>query len=93
MAGITGPSTCAGRSRTEVVASGEGAVFVDESGRRRSWIRSMGWIVAVSCVCFATALATLVSGDDSAAPWLSLPNGVRKAHKNSSVAGGPLTDA
>ncbi|MET9895592.1 hypothetical protein ABZZ47_36425 [Streptomyces sp. NPDC006465] len=88
MAGITGPSTCGGRSRTEVVASGEGAVFVDESGRRRSWIRSMGWIVAVSCVCFATALATLVSGGDSAAPWLSLPNGVRKAHKNSSVAGG-----
>ncbi|WP_406369194.1 hypothetical protein OG788_04510 [Streptomyces sp. NBC_00647] len=88
MAGITGPSTCEGRSRTEVVASGEGAVFVDESGRRRSWIRSMGWIVAVSCVCFATALASLVSGGDAAAPWLSLPNGVRKAHKDSSVAGG-----
>ncbi|MET8135721.1 hypothetical protein [Streptomyces sp. NPDC005251] len=83
----TGESTCAGPSRTEVLTSGEGAVFVDESGRRRSWLRSMGWIVAVSCVCFATALAALVSGRDSAAPWLSLPNGVRKAHKDSSAAG------
>ncbi|MER5468109.1 hypothetical protein [Streptomyces sp. NPDC002685] len=86
MAGIRGASTCAGRSRTEVVAPGEGAVFVDESGRRRSWLRSMGWMVAVSCVCFATTLATLVSGGDSAAPWLPLPNGVRKAHKNPSAA-------
>ncbi|MFJ6835728.1 hypothetical protein [Streptomyces sp. NPDC091209] len=87
MTGNTGDSTCAGQSRTEVVASGEGAVFVDESGRRRSWLRSMGWIVAVSCVCFATALAAVVSGGDSAAPWLPLPNGTEKAHKDTSAAG------
>ncbi|MCT9007048.1 hypothetical protein [Streptomyces rhizosphaerihabitans] len=86
MAGKTGESTCAGRSRTEFLASGEGPVFVDESGRRRSWLRSMGWIVAVSCVCFATALTALVSGSDSAAPWLPLPNGARKAHKDTSAA-------
>jgi hypothetical protein len=86
MAGTTGESTCEGRSRTEVLASGEGAVFVDESGRRRSWLRTMGWVVAVSCVCFATALAALVSGSDSAAPWLPLPNGARKAHRDTSAA-------
>ncbi|MFI6493805.1 hypothetical protein [Streptomyces sp. NPDC050564] len=49
------------------------AVFVDDSGRRRSWLRRMGWVVAVTCVCFATALVALVSGDYSRAPLLSLP--------------------
>jgi hypothetical protein len=88
MTGNTGESTCAGQSPTEVVASGEGAVFVDESGRRRSWLRSMGWVVAVSCVCFAAALAALVSGGDSAAPWLPLPNRAGKAHKDVSAADG-----
>ncbi|MEU6277928.1 hypothetical protein ABZ871_36855 [Streptomyces populi] len=84
MAGTTGSSARAGRNRTGAVAPGggtapgEGAVFVDESGRRRSWLRSMGWVVAVSCVCFATALAALVSGGDSAAPWLHLPDGARE---------------
>ncbi|WP_328557474.1 hypothetical protein [Streptomyces sp. NBC_00358] len=86
MAGITGESACAGPSRTEVVTSGEGAVFVDASGRRRSWLRSAGWVVAVSCVCFGTALVALVSGGDSAAPWLPLPHGVRK-HKDVSAEG------
>jgi len=88
MAGTTGNSARAGRNRTEVAASGEGAVFVDESGRRRSWLRSMGWVVAVSCVCFATALAALVSGGDSAAPWLHLPNGVHRTHEDVSAARG-----
>ncbi|MFF3615099.1 hypothetical protein [Streptomyces sp. NPDC002580] len=87
MAGTTEASTDAGRSRTEVVASGEGAVFVDESGRRRSWVRGMGWLVTVSCVCFATALTALVSGGDAAAPWLSLPDRAHKAHGGSSAVG------
>ncbi|WP_406840298.1 hypothetical protein ACICHK_36600 [Streptomyces sp. AHU1] len=94
MAGTTGNSARTGRNRTEAAASGqgaapgEGAVFVDESGRRRSWLRSMGWVVAVSCVCFATALAALVSGGDSAAPWLHLPDGAREAHKDVSARRG-----
>ncbi|MEU1203587.1 hypothetical protein ABZ446_46390 [Streptomyces sp. NPDC005813] len=59
----------------------DGAVFVDVSGRRRAWLRRMGWMVAASCVCFGATLAAVLSDADSAAPRLSLPGGVR-AHEN-----------
>ncbi|MHB9848385.1 hypothetical protein ACSYGO_03975 [Streptomyces krungchingensis] len=67
----------------------DGAVFVDVSGRRRTWLRRMGWVVAASCVCFGATLAAVLSGADSAAPRLSLPGGVRAHEKAGSGSATP----
>ncbi|GAA5005941.1 hypothetical protein [Streptomyces siamensis] len=69
----------------------DGAVFVDASGRRRAWLRRMGWTVAVSCVCFGATLAAVLSGGDAAAPQLSLPGGVRAHGKAGTGAATPGT--
>ncbi|WP_143658335.1 hypothetical protein [Streptomyces sp. Tue6028] len=70
-------------------APADGAVFVDVSGRRRAWLRRMGWMVAASCVCFGATLAAVVSGADSAAPRLALPGGVRAHEKAGTGAATP----
>ncbi|WP_158690544.1 hypothetical protein [Streptomyces sp. 142MFCol3.1] len=67
----------------------DAAVFVDVSGRRRAWLRGMGWMVAASCVCFGATLAAVLSGADSAAPRLSLPGGVRTHDKAGTGAATP----
>lgn len=56
----------------------DSAVFVDSSGRRRSLLRGLGWIVAVSCLSFSATLVVVIAGGSSAAPWLPIAIGEEK---------------
>lgn len=59
----------------------DGAVFVDTSGRRRSLLRGLGWILTVSCVSFAATLVVVLAGGSSAAPWLPIATGEERTKK------------
>jgi len=59
----------------------DGAVFVDTSGRRRSLLRGLGWILTVSCVSFAATLVVVLAGGSSAAPWLPIATGQERTKK------------
>ncbi|WP_329276177.1 hypothetical protein [Streptomyces sp. NBC_01451] len=53
--------------------SGDGPVFVDETGRRSRRYRRIGIVVGISCAVYAVVIvATLLSGN-SDAPWLPVP--------------------
>ncbi|GGX70147.1 hypothetical protein [Streptomyces fructofermentans] len=66
-------------------AAGDGPVFVDTTGRRRRWLRTLGWVVAFSCVGFAATVTAVLALGNAAAPWISLPGGDKKARTSREV--------
>ncbi|WP_128376194.1 hypothetical protein [Streptomyces cavernae] len=70
----------------------DGAVFVDTSGRRRSVLRGLGWVIAVYCVSFAATLVVVIAGGSAAAPWLPITADADEV-QNADRAAGPAFSA